>query len=52
MRAWYFDGVALFRRLTDHFGHGELAFDWFSTLGIKLQQKHNPPVVASGATLI
>ncbi len=44
-------GHALFRRLTDHFGQGELAFDSFNSLAIKLQ-KRNPPVRASGATLI
>jgi len=44
------DGIALFRRVVEHFPSGELQFDVFNTLGIKLQ-KINPVVRRSGSTL-
>jgi methyltransferase (TIGR00027 family) len=43
-------GHELFRRITDHFEHGTIAFDCFNSTGIKLQ-KTNPAVRGSGATL-
>lgn len=44
------DGVALLRRIVDHFGSGELQFDAFNSLGIKTQWS-NAVVRRSGATL-
>ncbi|MEV0364563.1 class I SAM-dependent methyltransferase [Nocardia fusca] len=44
------DGIALFRRITEHFPTGELQFDAFNTLGIKAQ-KINTIVRRSGSTL-
>jgi O-methyltransferase involved in polyketide biosynthesis len=44
------DGIALFRRVVEHFPSGELQFDVFNTLGIRLQ-KINPVVRRSGSTL-
>lgn len=44
------DGVALFRRIVDHFPSGELQFDAFSRFGIKTQWS-NAVVRRSGATL-
>ena len=44
------DGVALLRRIVDHFPSGELQFDAFNRLGIKSQWA-NPVVRRSGATL-
>lgn len=44
------DGVALLRRVVEHFPSGELQFDVCNWLGIKLQ-KINPIVRHSGSTL-
>jgi O-methyltransferase involved in polyketide biosynthesis len=44
------DGVALLRRVVDHFPSGELQFDVFNWLGIK-GQKRNAIVRRSGSTL-
>jgi len=44
------DGVALLRRIVDHFPSGELQFDAFNRLGIKSQWT-NTVVRRSGATL-
>jgi O-methyltransferase involved in polyketide biosynthesis len=44
------DGVALLRRVVEHFQSGELHFDVCNWLGIKLQ-KINPVVRRSGSTL-
>jgi O-methyltransferase involved in polyketide biosynthesis len=44
------DGVALLRRVVEHFPSGELHFDVCNWLGIKLQ-KFNPVVRRSGSTL-
>jgi O-methyltransferase involved in polyketide biosynthesis len=44
------DGHLLFRRVTDHFEHGEIAFDCQNSVAIKLQ-KLNPAVRTAGATL-
>jgi O-methyltransferase involved in polyketide biosynthesis len=44
------DGVALLRRVVEHFPSGELHFDVCNWLGIKLQ-KINPVVRRSGSTL-
>lgn len=44
------DGVALFRRIVDHFPYGELQFDAFNRFGIKTQWS-NAVVRRSGATL-
>jgi methyltransferase (TIGR00027 family) len=43
-------GHELFRRITDRFAHGTLAFDVFNHMGIKLQRT-NPVVRRSGSTL-
>jgi len=44
------DGHLLFRRITEHFAHGEIAFDCQNSVAIKLQ-KLNPAVRTAGATL-
>ena len=44
------DGVALLRRVVEHFPSGELQFDAFNRLGIKSQWM-NAVVRRSGATL-
>lgn len=44
------EGHELFRRLTDHFAHGTVAFDAFNRVGIRMQ-KLNAPVRESGSTL-
>ena len=44
------DGVALLRRVVNHFPAGELQFDAFNSFGIKMQ-KTNTVVRRSGATL-
>jgi methyltransferase (TIGR00027 family) len=44
------DGVALLRRIVERFGSGELQFDAFNTLGVKLQWT-NTVVRRSGAAL-
>ena len=44
------DGVALLRRVVEHFPSGELHFDVSNWLGVKLQ-KINPVVRRSGSTL-
>ena len=44
------DGVALLRRVVEHFPSGELQFDVYNWLGIK-SQKTNPVVRRSGSTL-
>ncbi|MUM18752.1 class I SAM-dependent methyltransferase [Mycobacterium sp. CBMA271] len=44
------DGIALFRRIVEHFPSGELQFDAFNTFGIKTQWS-NAVVRRSGATL-
>ena len=44
------DGIALLRRVVEHFPSGELHFDVCNWLGIKLQ-KINPVVRRSGSTL-
>lgn len=44
------DGIALLRRIAEHFPSGELQFDAFSSLGIKTQWS-NAVVRRSGATL-
>ena len=44
------DGVALLRRVVEHFPSGELHFDGCNWLSIKLQ-KFNPVVRRSGSTL-
>lgn len=44
------EGIALFRRIVDHFPHGELQFDAFNKFGIKTQWS-NAVVRRSGATL-
>jgi O-methyltransferase involved in polyketide biosynthesis len=44
------DGIALLRRVVDHFPSGELQFDAFNRLGIKSQWM-NPVVRRSGSTL-
>lgn len=44
------DGIALFRRIVDHFPYGELQFDAFNKFGIKTQWS-NAVVRRSGATL-
>ncbi|AYM41950.1 methyltransferase [Mycobacteroides chelonae] len=44
------DGIALFRRIVDHFPYGELQFDAFNRFGIKTQWS-NAVVRRSGATL-
>ncbi|MBO0881328.1 MAG: class I SAM-dependent methyltransferase [Mycobacterium sp.] len=44
------EGIALLRRVVEHFGSGELQFDVFNWLGIK-SQVLNPVVRRSGATL-
>jgi methyltransferase (TIGR00027 family) len=44
------DGVALLRRVVDHFPSGELQFDAFSRFGIRFQIV-NPVVRRSGSTL-
>ncbi len=43
-------GVALLRRIVEHFPSGELQFDAFNTVGIKMQ-KANAVVRRSGSTL-
>ncbi|WP_246154892.1 class I SAM-dependent methyltransferase [Saccharopolyspora hirsuta] len=45
------DGLALLRRITHHFPSGELIFDAFSTLGVRLSNRFNPAVVHAGARL-
>jgi O-methyltransferase involved in polyketide biosynthesis len=44
------DGVAMLRRITDHFPGGELVFDGYSRAGVWLTQRYGP-VKASGAQL-
>lgn len=44
------DGVALLRRVVEHFPSGELQFDVFNWLGVK-GQKFNPVIRRSGSTL-
>lgn len=44
------DGIALLRRIVDHFPSGEIQFDAFNTFGIKTQWS-NAVVRRSGATL-
>jgi len=44
------DGVAMLRRIVEHFPGGEMLFDGYSRLGVWLLQ-HYPPVKASGAQL-
>jgi methyltransferase (TIGR00027 family) len=44
------DGVALFRRVVEHFASGELQFDAFNSLAVKLQ-KINGAVRRAGVTL-
>jgi O-methyltransferase involved in polyketide biosynthesis len=45
------DGIALLRRIVDHFPSGDLLFDAFSRLGVRLSNRFNPPVVISGSQL-
>ena len=45
------EGIALLRRIVAHFPSGELIFDAFSRLGVKLSNRLNPPVVSSGSHL-
>ncbi len=42
------DGVAMLRRIVEHFPSGELVFDGYSRVGVWLLQRY-PPVKASGA---
>jgi O-methyltransferase involved in polyketide biosynthesis len=44
------DGVAMLRRIVEHFATGELIFDGCSPAGVWLTQRY-PPVKASGAQL-
>jgi O-methyltransferase involved in polyketide biosynthesis len=44
------DGVAMLRRITEHFPRGELVFDGYSRLGVWLTQRYGP-VKATGAQL-
>ncbi|SDZ05885.1 methyltransferase, TIGR00027 family [Saccharopolyspora shandongensis] len=45
------DGLALLRRITGHFPSGELIFDAFSGLGVRVSNRFNPAVVHAGARL-
>ncbi|MBB5154863.1 class I SAM-dependent methyltransferase [Saccharopolyspora phatthalungensis] len=45
------DGLALLRRITEHFPSGELLFDAFSSLGVRVSNRLNPAVVHAGAHL-
>ncbi|GGI78432.1 hypothetical protein GCM10011581_14410 [Saccharopolyspora subtropica] len=45
------DGVALLRRVREHFPSGELLFDAFSSLGVWVSNRFNPAVVRAGARL-
>ncbi|MCI2419404.1 class I SAM-dependent methyltransferase [Saccharopolyspora sp. K220] len=45
------DGIALLRRITEHFPSGELLFDAFSCLGVRVSNRFNPAVVQAGAHL-
>jgi O-methyltransferase involved in polyketide biosynthesis len=45
------DGVALLRRIVEHFPSGRLLFDAFSSLGVRMSNRWNPPVVVSGSHL-
>lgn len=45
------DGERLFRGIVDHFPRGELIFDAFSRLGVRLSNRFNPVVVGAGAHL-
>jgi methyltransferase (TIGR00027 family) len=45
------DGLALLRRITEHFPSGELVFDAFSSLGVRVSNRFNPAVVQAGAHL-
>lgn len=45
------DGHRLLRRIVDHFPSGELVFDTFSHLGVRVSNRWNRPVVASGSRL-
>lgn len=45
------DGLALLRRIVDHFPSGHLLIDAFNTLGVRLSNRFNPPVVVSGSHL-
>jgi O-methyltransferase involved in polyketide biosynthesis len=44
------DGVAMLRRITEHFASGELVFDGYSRAGVWLTQRYGP-VKAAGAQL-
>jgi O-methyltransferase involved in polyketide biosynthesis len=44
------DGVAMLRRITEHFPRGELVFDGYSRAGVRFLQRYGP-VKASGAQL-
>jgi O-methyltransferase involved in polyketide biosynthesis len=44
------DGVAMLRRIVEHFPRGEMVFDGFSRAGVWLTQRYGP-VKASGAQL-
>lgn len=45
------DGLALLHRIAEHFPSGELLFDAFSSLGVRLSNRLNPAVVHAGAHL-
>ena len=44
------DGVAMLRRVVEHFASGEMIFDGYSRAGVRLTQRY-APVKASGAQL-
>lgn len=45
------DGIALLRRVVDHFPAGELQLDVWSRAGLRAQQKTNKVITRSGSTL-
>jgi len=45
------DGIALLRRVVDHFPAGELQLDVWSRAGSRAQQKSNKVITRSGSTL-
>ncbi|GAA2808285.1 class I SAM-dependent methyltransferase [Saccharopolyspora taberi] len=44
-------GIRLLHRITKHFPSGDMLFDAFSTLGVKLSNRANPVVVSSRSRL-
>ncbi|WP_228717760.1 hypothetical protein [Allosaccharopolyspora coralli] len=45
------DGLRLLRRIVEHFPSGDLLFDAFSRLNVRLSNRLNPIVTRSGSSL-